>query len=544
MGLSLASESIYSVRRHFVGRILHHSWGSARATLAAAVIVAAVFLPSQLAEAGEGQAQGQEGQNAAQGRLEGSEGILRVRRGTCSQEYIDSECAWICQFGSEEQCQTCHESIECPIRRVAVRRPPIDRNLRSYRLPVSVGVTQLAYDLNWEHWNSPVPHPYARWTTEELLDDIASHGFNAVKIWFKGDPLDGMGEWCWSPPAWDEEERGGPFSCAFGDYGLEDMAAVWSHPAIEVYTMRFISEAWSIREHNARGPNDRPQNSGITFANEPSYHLARALLEKIGHLPKVIVFADWETDWHARGQNSRGYDDEGNMLFPWDDAGDWWSDECWDSYSYQECGEMLVAERWSYVLRSIQRRQAGIEAARAEFPRSLLRVLHALIVNRYPGNIKETDLGYHLVEHIDELEYRPDLIALSFWDRETSIRDALRWIHEQTGYPYERITVDEFGEWRDKDQFERIWNEGRQARCLGVRNLNVWMWKQTWCGTKPPNYENRQHGLFEQTNCPKPSEDPQQPVQFGTARPGLQAALDVLSFEPNEIECEAARVNG
>jgi hypothetical protein len=400
---------------------------------------------------------------------------------------------------------------------------------------------QLAYDRNWEWWASPqtIPHPYALWTTEELLDDMASYGINAVKIWFKGDIADGTGSWCWSPEGWDVEERG-DFSCAFGEYDLEDMDAVFSHPAIDVYILRLVNTCWSIQEHNSctLSTYEDCKWSGKTFANEPTYWIASTLFARFGHLSKTILIGDWEQDWSIRGQNSRGYDERGVMRFPWADAPDWWRTTCVQQGGEQECGEQLVAERYEYVRKVIKRRQDGIVRARLEHPDQALKIEGYVIFNRYPGNTDETQLGYSVLDIVNELPSRskPDRVAISFWDRDTTITEALDWAQQRLNWPRHRFFVDEFGEWRERDQYERIWNEGRRARCWGVNLLSTWMYRQTWCGyTKGGALKN--HGLFYQLNCPKPSDFPQQPVQFGEPRPGMQAVQDLVNFIPTESEC-------
>jgi hypothetical protein len=460
------------------------------------------------------------------------------------EQSCEQQCAFVCSISGQETCDACIEACEDPPNPVRWRRPAGRRGpppMPEYDpLPKVVAVQQLAYDLNWEWWGNPndTPHPYARWTTEELLDDIASHGINAVKIWFKGDPGDMGGEWCWSPYYWEQEE---PFSCAFGTYGLEDMDAVWSHPAIDVYIMRFQNTCWSSREHNSCSliSWEDCKLSGTTFAGEPTYDIARMLLDKYGHLNKTILIGDWEQDWSYRGQNSRGYDDEGNMRFPWRDAGKWYYEDCIEENDYQTCGEWLVEERYAYVRKILIRRQEAVLKARAEFPDAALRVEHYFIFNRYPGNIDVTGLGYTMIDMVRSIPRRlqPDRAAISFWHRDTTIVEALDWAQQELNWPRHRFFVDEFGEWRENDQYLRIYNEGRRAMCWGVNVLAVWTYKQTWCG-KTKSGAPKSHSLFYQLNCPKPSEDPQQPVQFGQPRPGMQAVWDLIDFVPTSDECE------
>ena len=244
----------------------------------------------------------------------------RIRRPPPNAEGCPEPGAWICQVAPS----VCEECQGPPLRRMTPLGPPRDPNLRSYTLPTTVGVTQLSYDLHWVTWANGV-HPHAMWTSTELLDDISSHGIRAVKVWLDGDPLDG-GPWCWSPEYWTQDE---PFSCAMGQYGYENMTAFWRHPGIDTYVVRFQNLAWSIREYVAQHPDKPPALGGITFAGEPTYWIARELLERFGRLNKVIIFSDWEQDWQIQGQGGRGTDREGRWMYPWDAADPWYSDGCW-----------------------------------------------------------------------------------------------------------------------------------------------------------------------------------------------------------------------
>jgi hypothetical protein len=375
-------------------------------------------------------------------------------------------------------------------------------------------------------------HPHARWTSTELLDDISSHGIRAVKIWMDGDPFDG-GQWCWSPEWWTGEE---PFSCEFGQYGFENMADFWGHPGIDIYTIRFQNIAWASREYGANlDPSTPPKLKRVTFAGEPTYWIARELLARFGHLDKTIIITDWEQDWGIQGQDCRGTDINGRWLYPWDDASPWYSNECWEQYDFDTCGEMLIKERLAYVRETIERRQMAVNAARAEFPDVNLRILTGPIVNRYPANFEESDLGISLTEEISTLDPQPDIILLSFWHRRSTITEALDYIEAETGYPRNRIYVDELGEWKESNQYRRIYDEGRRAACWGVELLNVWLWRETWCSDLRSDGTQHQHGLFYHTNLDQCVG--RTSVEFGDPRPGYYAVQDLIDFVPTEAAC-------
>jgi hypothetical protein len=412
---------------------------------------------------------------------------------------------------------------------------PIDKNLRSYKLDRTVGVMQTAYEKYWEHWNgnTTVPHPHALWTTKELTDDVRMNGITAIKIWMKGDPFDGGEKWCWSPDYWDVEQNG-HFSCAFGDYGFEEMADVWVNSGITTFTLRFTSIAWSSSMHGSCTPSSPKlcEATGQAITEEPTYDIARTFLERFGDLPITVIFTDWEQDWPLRGLGSRGYDEEGRMRFPWTDHNPWYSNECFEQYSYQECGEMLLEERWNYMKSVIERRQLAVMRARAEHPNANMRVMHAAVFNRYANFFKPEDLGSSILDVIMEIpvRHRPDLLFISFWDRRGTITEALDWAEAKTHYPRHRFGIDELGEWREAEQYDRIYNTVREAWCWGVDLVNIWMWKQTWHDLTKRGVE-KNYGLFYR-------DDPEPNVrfEFGAPRPGWYAVQDLLN-EPSDY-CE------
>ena len=379
----------------------------------------------------------------------------------------------------------------------------------NYVLPRLMGVTQIAYDINWER-KLPLQH----WTTKELLDELDDHNIRAVHLWLAGMPF--SGPWCW-------HDQWGNELCTEGTWG-EDMDAVWTHRGIDVFIVRFMSEAWAIREY---GCNSGGTQQLITWANEPTYDIARGLFERYGWSNKTIIFTDWEQDWGISGQRCRGLDDDGVQEYPWLDASPWWSTQCITNCEedggldcYNECGDVLLASRAKGVGERIERRQEAIERARAEFPNANLRILHAVTVNRFPGN--ESDNEWTVVEMIPTMKRQPDMIAASWHVRNASLVAALDWIQDVTGYPRIRLMLNEIGEWKDGNQYNRIMTESTRARCWGVRSICVWLWKQSWC-------DDRQYGLFYQ----------HQPcagkVVFDGPRPGYWALRDLID-QPFDFE--------
>ena len=426
-----------------------------------------------------------------------------------------------------DACQQCWDECGLIPGPPFVRRRPFGPYMDpgvNYILPRLMGVTQLAYD---SFYDKPV---LQHWTTKELLDDLDDHNIRAVKLWFRGNPFDGSGSWSWVEP-WGVQQ--GPMGS--DDILAEDMGLVWQHPNIDVYTVRFINDAWSIDEQGC-GTDLAP-----VFSNEPTYEIAKGLFQRYGNLPKTIIINNWEADWGVKGRLCRGLNDDGLWEYPWNDAGEWWSTVCIGDMvadgiapeaAYMACGDALIDQRIGWVAKSIERRQRGIQRARREFPHARLRILGAVTVNHGPWNESPDDPGITTVtELIPFLDPQPDLIGLSFWGTGSHITDALDWVQGITRYPRIRFFVDELGARSDAQQDTRIATESNLARCWGVRLINIWMWKQTWCGHVTDNGSHRYEGIFYQAQpCAGK-------VIFDGPRPGYWALRDLIDEPFSFDEC-------
>ena len=141
------------------------------------------------------------------------------------------------------------------------------------------------------------------------------------------------------------------------------------------------------------------------------------------------------------------------------------------------------------------------------------------IVNRFPSNMGELpsqDVPV-LAERISDMKHRPDLIGLSYWRGEEDPTPTLEWLESVTGYPPARIYVDEVGATEGK-QAERLRRFIPKIWEFGVKIINVWMWRQTWCGDK-------NHGMWQQL---QPCEGR---VIFGDQTDGLQVIQDFIQIE-------------
>ena len=322
--------------------------------------------------------------------------------------------------------------------------PPRDPWAGSYMLPKTIGVMQTAYE------PEPVQPPRtAHMTSYELLNEVAPYGFGAIKIWMDAIPFDGMGEWCWQTD-WGQE------ICAnYNTDGLE-MERFWqSIPDGMAVFLRPTSPAWTWYEVN---PCIESSGAGPQMAMADYYAISMRLYDIIGDHNIQIIFTDWEQDWISCHGTNGGL---------------------------------------SFLLTTLDKRQSDVERARRDEwlrlgHRPKLEIYHAVVVNKYPLNAPDWEYPY-LTTLISTLKHRPDFIGLSYWLREYDPIETLDWIRDTTGYPPYRIYIDELGANENK-QVQRFTDYIPVLWDWGIRTINIWMWKQTWCAV--PVHANK--GLWEQ----------------------------------------------
>ncbi len=162
--------------------------------------------------------------------------------------------------------------------------------------------------------------------------------------------------------------------------------------------------------------------------------------------------------------------------------------DCTEEETEDECRLRQVEARLTFVLSVIDERQADIERARKEAWLELghaprLRILHSVILNRWPGNMRPHEIAAGLptlAENLYRLERSPDILGISYWKRGDDPTVALDWFEDVTGYPRHRFYIDEFGG-KQEDQPERYESYVRAFWDWGIRTVNIWMWKQNWC---------------------------------------------------------------
>lgn len=420
---------------------------------------------------------------------------------------------------------------------------------------VNPNYCQQCWDTCGEEWRcDPVPvtlprsvgvtgyHPPYLRTFANQMDRF---GIHTVTIWLDDNPVGR--DWCW-------HMDGGIETCWDNRAKVEDF---WTDPNIDTVFVRFDSLAWAGYE---KGSQLSGAQAGVTFATEPTYDIAYALLSEYGDLDKTIVFVDWEQDWGIVGQGGFGTYSTGVLAgmhrYPWLDSSPWYGyplvpypwevnlsngciGDCMDDGGTQDacyltCGDMMLADRARFVKSEIERRQVEVEQARAEFPDATLRIYSAAVVNNTPYQAHDLRPVTTVSEMIPTMEHKPDLIGVSYWAFDVPITDVLDWVQQTTGYDRRSIFVAEIGAPKEAEQYERIFNETRRAWCWGVGPVNIWIWKQTYsCSELRPNgLEIRNFGLFYQRH---PCDTGR--IKFKGKRPGLYALQDLLTYNFNEDEC-------
>jgi hypothetical protein len=240
--------------------------------------------------------------------------------------------------------------------------------------------------------------------------------------------------------------------------------------------VRFVNMAWTMVETGCSGW------TGPTFAQEPTFKIAKKLLKRYGDQNKVIIFSNWEGDNQWRGSGCNKPDEA-----MWGEAGSWYNEGCQKDYTIEECAEMFCRERMAYVKKCTENRQIGIEGARAKYPNTALKIYHALVVSDFdelPGYY-----GLNLTKDvIPNLQHQPDFIGVSYYTKHRkSIEEVAEYIQQHTGYLPERLYIDEIGaaEPTPGKQYDRLMAVIPEAFRAGYAFACVWMWKQTWHDFRP-----------------------------------------------------------
>jgi len=387
------------------------------------------------------------------------------------------------------------QRVALPQRPVPTTDPTLD-----YTLPRTVGVAQIAYDAAWPYGNGQLNH----FTTGELFDELAGHGIRAVRLWLSADYWEGI------------EHPTNPLLYTYPDYPImyEDMNRVWAHPQIDVIVVIFLSPAHSDWEEGCRG------GQNVAWANEPTYKIADFLFRHFGHLDKTIIFANPETD-----NQWRGFDCVEPWEFNFETMALVGPEPCTEEETIEACVYRHAMARMDLAQRKIEARQIAIEQARAEHPGATLRILNSMTVHVFtPEQAEGKYLGKFALRDM-KFEHDPDIIGASVWGGgDVDVANAIWQIRKYTGYPAERIFIDQVGAnetWHGK-QYQVLMDRIPQAFDAGVNLAMVWMWRMTWHHFGDAE-RPRNKGMFEWLTT-------EGRVEWGAPNSGLEAI-----YELNEI---------
>jgi hypothetical protein len=385
------------------------------------------------------------------------------------------------------------EPARRPRIRVGARAPYSDPNI-DYALPKTVGATQIAYSAAWPRDTAMLDH----FTTKEVLDELASHGIRAVKLFIAGVYWDGV------------EHPTNPL--LYPDYPIifEDMHEVWEHPDIDVFVITFMNYGHASWARGCDGGWE------LEWPNEPTYEIAKFLFKHFGDQDKTIIIAGSEIDnqWRGFGCN----DPEDAMWDSWPQAD---IDACLAEKTQAECAYDLSMDRMRYATREIQRRQREVEKARSEHPDATIRIRTSVNISVTSRRAKYYFTSF-MHEMYNEMEYWPDYVGLThFKGDNTTLAQAVKNIQRLIGYPVERIYLDQFGTFEKTEgkQYPVIYNKGVDGFNLGINSMFVWMWRQTWhrftSGGVPLN-----RGMFQWLTT-------EGRVEWGAPTSGLQAIYEL-----------------
>ena len=338
-------------------------------------------------------------------------------------------------------CQLWPDTCTCSSP-VVSRVAPVPR----LQIPRRIGVVALAKDGGYNGlWRSESGYP--NWVAAQ---EVSGYGISAVHLWPMVSLTDEPGWWITD------------------DY--RDMAYVFENPGLDLIVIRPMQHSFS--ELACDGLRAAVWEGGDWG------QYAEDLLRKFGNVKKTVVLLNWEGDWQLWGARCR----EPNEC----PTGDVWPSRqheeyaaCGSDYDCQKavCDEVREGRAW-YLRRLFEERQAGIQAARERHLDAALTVLFGITVN-HTSDTEQINLTRDVIPY---LEHQPDVIALSHWDRQQTVTEALDYIQDHTGHARYNTILIECGAPTGPDQGARIFETVDAAMEWGVQAAFVWTWRQSWAG--------------------------------------------------------------
>lgn len=328
-----------------------------------------------------------------------------------------------CELFNIDPCP-CRSASE-PVRISPINAPSVQHGV-DYILPKETGVHALNYkDSSFESWT-------------DYAESIHVDGFTTQQLWVDVPP------YCpghWEPPfpshVWIQDE-----------YGC-DFEWIMQHGPIKYLFLRVGVTSWMVNEGQGCYIMD----------TAPLGFIVNRLYDMAWYRDITVVLVPWEQDWYPRG--------------------------CPGSTTYSN-----YIERLDWLIGFESERQRQVEQTRRakmkQYPGARLQVLHAMVVNKFPGyNIPADELDLPTVSDAigqmveDPALFEPDLVGISYWKRGLDPVPALDYVKNATHYPKNRLFIAEFGAKRS-EQPQRYLEYIPVFWEWGIRSVLVWVYKDYW----------------------------------------------------------------
>lgn len=214
-----------------------------------------------------------------------------------------------------------------------------------------------------------------------------------------------------------------------------DMQAIYRDPRFDIIVLRPLQNSEIVFETGCDGS----QHQYWRWENIDYGQVARDLYTYVGDVDKVIILTGWENDHQLKGLG---------------------------------CGKRIPSQTEIDSYRAmLEEREAGVQAARNEFPNAALRIWHAIEVNHvFSSNFRVID---HIVPFMSP---QPTLVSYSHWSATYTISDSIYRIAAMLGRPTHRVFLGEVGR-RERpccSQYPYIFNSFSETYNTGAKLAFMW----------------------------------------------------------------------
>lgn len=217
-------------------------------------------------------------------------------------------------------------------------------------------------------------------------------------------------------------------------YLSTDMRKVYSAPTIDVIALRPLQNA--TLEVGCNGWDY------FRWENIDYGQVASGLFANYATQDKLIILTGWEADWQIKGL---------------------------------ACSGVPTQQQINSFVQMLDARQAGIQAARANYPNALLKVVHAVEINK-----ATTGSGFSVLDDVlPLLAEPPDMISYSAWEVSASgLQNKLSLIRSASGLHTLQIFIGEYGfNYTDPNAATKVYDFGSKALDWGVPFVFYWWYR-------------------------------------------------------------------